>query len=796
MHRRDFPTSPKATPTSIVTAPGANYRFTVLTDGLVRYEWSADGRFEDRASTFAINRDLPTPKFRVLDQGQSGLEIITARFHLTYSKKPFMASSLTAQVLGNVSDWKSRWRYGEPAENLGGTARTLDDIDGRMPLDSGILARYGYSTIDDSSSMLFDGHGWVASRMDGERIDGYLFAYGHDYRTAILDFYRVSGNAPLLPRWALGNWWSRFYAYSADQYLELMDRFKDEDVPMSVAVVDVDWHLIHDERVQATGSSGWTGYTWSDTLFPDPEGFMAEIHKRNLKITLNDHPADGVYSFEDAYEAMAKVLNHNTSDKDPIPFDITNPTFCGAFFDVLRRPIENQGNDFWWMDWQQGKYSRVPGLDPLWILNHFSFLDNAHGGKRPLHFSRFAGPGSHRYPVGFSGDSVVSWASLQFQPEFTNTASNIGYGWWSHDIGGHRDGVRDDELGTRWLQYGVFSPIMRLHSSTGLWMTKEPWSFSLEAAKVQTKFLQLRHRLLPYLYSMNYRATEGVPLCQPMYWDFPKRDEAYSVPNQYYFGSQLIVVPITSPRNLHTRQASCRGWLPPGKFVDIFSETVYDGDRFLWLHRSLDGYPVLAPQGAMIPLDGNEIPDNGCPDLTKCEILIVVGADGSFDIFEDDGAGVATMKRRRTTLSYFQTEGKVEISASDNIPCLPKFRDWTLRFLACQKPSGVECLVNNVLREVNVEVSHYGFKVNIGSVPTTSSVTVTIGKAPHLHTRDSRSQLKSTVGIAQIEFGLKNQIWEALEPGLSRAMQMAHLHALPLDKPMLDVLLEILLAEF
>jgi len=458
MHRQDFRTSPKARGGSIVTAPDAKYRFTVLTDGLLRYEWSSDGRFEDRASTFVINRDLPTPTFRVLDQEEGGLEIITARFHLSYGKTGFTASSLTAQVLGNVSDWKSRWRYGTPAENLGGTARTLDDVDGRMALDPGILARYGYATIDDSHSMLFDGGGWVTGRVAGDRIDGYLFAYGHDYRTAIRDFYRISGSTPLLPRWALGNWWSRFYPYSADEYLALMDRFKEEQVPLSVAVVDVDWHLIHDERVQATGSSGWTGYTWSDSLFPDPENFMAEIHKRKLKITLNDHPADGVYSFEDAYENMAKALNHDTSRKDPIPFDITNRSFCDAYFDILRRPIERQGNDFWWLDWQQGKHSRVPGLDPLWMLNHFSFLDNSYGGKRPLHFSRFAGPGSHRYPVGFSGDTVVSWATLRFQPEFTNTASNIGYGWWSHDIGGHQAGIRDDELGTRWLQYGVFSP--------------------------------------------------------------------------------------------------------------------------------------------------------------------------------------------------------------------------------------------------------------------------------------------------------------------------------------------------
>ena len=99
------------------------------------------------------------------------------------------------------------------------------------------------------------------------------------------------------------------------------------------------------------------------------------------------------------------------------------------------------------------------------MLNHYHYLDNARDGKRPMTFSRYAGPGSHRYPVGFSGDTIITWDSLAFQPYFTSTASNIGYGMWSHDIGGHMRGFKDDEMAGRWLQFGVFSPIMRLHSS-------------------------------------------------------------------------------------------------------------------------------------------------------------------------------------------------------------------------------------------------------------------------------------------------------------------------------------------
>ena len=183
------------------------------------------------------------------------------------------------------------------------------------------------------------------------------------------------------------------------------------------------------------------------------------------------------------------------------------------------------------------------------MLNHYHYLDNARDGKRPLTFSRYAGPGSHRYPVGFSGDSIVTWESLNFQPYFTSTASNIGYGWWSHDIGGHMFGYRDNELALRWVQLGVFSPINRLHSSKNEFMGKEPWQFPMEIGEVMKEFLRLRHQMLPYLYTMNHRAyKENTPLILPMYYTYPAEQVAYTVKNEYEYGTAFIVAPVR--RNL------------------------------------------------------------------------------------------------------------------------------------------------------------------------------------------------------------------------------------------------------
>ena len=413
-------------------------------------------------------------------EGEGALELVTDRLRLTYDRGPFTPAGLSVQARGDVSNYHSVWRYGEPAADLGGTARTLDVVDGRAPLEPGVVSRVGIGALDDSRSFLFTDDGWVSPRGTAAT-DLYVFAYGHDYDEALRAFYAVSGRQPLLPRWALGNWWSRYHRVHADSYLALLDRFDEDGLPFSVAVIDMDWHRV--ESVPEEHGSGWTGYSWEPSLFPDPEGFLRELHERGLRVTLNVHPADGVRAFEDAYPAMAEALGRDPATGEPIAFDLTDRAFLEAYFDVLHHGLEDQGVDFWWIDWQQGPHSRIPGIDPLWMLNHFHFLDSGRDGRRPLTFSRYAGPGSHRYPVGFSGDTVISWASLDFQPEFTATASNIGYGWWSHDVGGHLFGVRDDELATRWVQLGVFSPILRLHSSSNPFLVKEPWMYPARGAR-------------------------------------------------------------------------------------------------------------------------------------------------------------------------------------------------------------------------------------------------------------------------------------------------------------------------
>ena len=641
---------------------GATYRLTFLTSRLVRLEYAQEGRFEDRPTTFARCREFPPVKL-VQNRSARGLEIDTEHLHLVYNEGPFSGNGLSISVKGG----HGVWRYGDPLHTLGGTARTLDGVDGAIAVEPGVVSRSGFSVLDDSRAIVLTEDGRFLPREHTEQ-DLYFFGYGLDHTACLQDFYRLSGATPMLPRYALGNWWSRYHEYTEESYLRLMDRFQAAGIPLSVAVIDMDWHLTH-----VPYGSGWTGYTWNKDFFPDPERFMADLHRRGMKITLNLHPADGVQPHEEAYESMCQAMGRDPEKKLAVDFDATDERFLQAYFTCLHHPLEAQGVDFWWIDWQQETTCAIPGLDPLWVLNERHYRDSGRNGQRSLILSRYAGPGSHRCPVGFSGDTIVTWASLAFQPQFTAMATNIGYTWWSHDIGGHMQGIRSDELSVRWLQLGVFSPILRLHSTKNDFMSKEPWSYGPEAEAIMTELLRLRHRMIPYLYTAAERTHRlGEALVRPMYYGYADRPEAYEVPNQYLFGSELMVCPITQPMDPVLMLAETTAWLPEGRWYDFATGQPYTGGRMMRLWRALADYPVLARAGSIVPLADDLRADELPRSLT---LRVFAGADGRYELFEDDGVSL-NGARAVTTVTLDWQQGRLSVQSAGELSLLPDARQW------------------------------------------------------------------------------------------------------------------------
>ena len=688
-----YETRPLALAENIVS--GNNYRFTILTPSLIRLEFSEDGIFEDRASQFAFFRDFAETKHTNTKQ-DGWLTLETSNLILRYKEnEPFSENTLCITLKMEPA---STWHFGDDFDDLGGTARTLDRTNGPTTLDRGVCSRYGFSLIDDCNTIVLNEEGWVEARYKNTS-DYYFWGYGYEYKAAIKDLYRLTGVTPLLPAYALGNWWSRYHAYTQEEYQNLIERFEKENIPFSVSVVDMDWHItkipeeLKDEDTRFT--SGWTGYTWNRELFPDYKAFLSFLHEHKLKTALNLHPAQGIGRHEEMYEKMALACGIDPATQERVKFDVLSPNFMNQYFDILHHPYEEDGVDFWWMDWQQGTnywwiheantdgnlHDEREVLDPLWMLNHLHIADIKRNGLRPMFFSRYSGTGSHRYPIGFSGDTLISWEALDYQPYFTSTASNIGYSWWSHDIGGHMRSYQNDELMVRWLQYGVFSPINRLHSSNEQFSGKEPWNFGFEAEHIMKDWLHLRHKLFPYIYTMNYRSYADLePIVQPMYYDYPKRNAAYEQKNQYMFGSELMVAPITKPNNTLTRMGSTDVWLPSGDWFDFFSGLHYTSTkgRTIKVHRSLNEYPVFAKAGAIIPMQDSDELTSG----NDLEIYIFPGKSNSFTLYEDagDGSGFESGEYVQTTmdLNWSEIPTFTIAPSKGELSLLPNIRNYKL----------------------------------------------------------------------------------------------------------------------
>ena len=688
--------NPKADKAATVIS--GNARFTVLTDRLIRMEWSEDGTFEDRASLAIVNRNLPVPDYKTTQKG-SALTIKTDKVTLTYTGGRFDRNNLSVSF--KMKGKTVTWHPGDAADgNLKGTIRTLDGCLGFSQLsysdnkmEDGILSRDGWAIVDESSRHLLqkdlsDWGEWVCERPEGDRLDLYIFAYGHDYLDALQDFTRVAGDIPLPPKYVFGYWWSRYWPYTDDEFRELADEMRTRGIPADVFIIDMDWHFTWDELQRRQGNDelgegrGWTGYTWNRDLIPDPEGLLADLHSKGFKTALNLHPASGIRPWEECYDRFVADYLSRTADYDGpkgyvypeggwkymekaepvgrpgyraiVPFRLDQQAWADAYFNSVLHPLEKQGVDFWWIDWQQWRESKyIPGLSNTFWCNYAFWNDKlrqtrTQGVKapRPLIYHRWGGLGSHRYQVGFSGDTHDEWSVLEFLPYFTATASNVGYGYWGHDIGGHmqkpgRERMREAEMYTRWMQFGVFTPIFKTHSTRNgnldcrIWVFPDYYDYLKQA-------IQLRYALTPYIYDAAHEATvSGVSLCRPLYYYHPEAKEAYEWKGEYYFGHDILATAISKPVG-PDGTVKHKVWLPAGnQWYDMAHGKLLPGGKVAELTYTIDQNPWFVREGAIIPLAAEDI-QNLQEASNELRILVVPGKTTcSIDHYEDDGISQA-----------------------------------------------------------------------------------------------------------------------------------------------------------
>ena len=750
--------NPKAPANAIVQA--GNARFTVLTPEMVRIEYSDSGLFEDRATFAVVNRELETvPRFTTGEDAEF-LYIDTDKIHLKYRKgsNP-MTEVPSADNLSITFDMESvpvEWFPGKQDPlNLKGTTRTLDRNNGdskRSEMEDGVISRSGWAVIDESwanrrqdGSRSFAlepnaevGYDWWAPRVDENALDLYFLGYGKDYKKAISEFTKIAGKIPLPPDYVFGYWYSKYDSYSSDDFRQIVRDIKENDIPADVMILDMDWHWNGNASSQSEGIGAWTGWSWNTNLIPDAPALLKDIHDSGLKAALNLHPADGVDSIESPryFREMSAKLGGKYQNGRNIEYAIDYPDFKNAFFNTIIRDHEGEGVDFWWLDWQQHLTSKLtPDLGETFWNNHvfFNDMDKNRKDRRPLIFHRWGGLGSHRYQIGFSGDTYINYPTLAFQPYFTSTASNVGYTYWGHDLGGHmiseEELANDPELLLRWMQFGVFTPIFRTHATNDPRIERRVWKFdNFPSIK---KAIRLRYTIFPYLYTMARNAYDtGIGIVRPLYYEYPELEEAYANEGEYFFGDDILVAPVTTPSS-DGKATDKKVWLPEGEWWSVSTGEMLKGGKEHDMRFGLEQIPYFYRQGAVIPLNPPTVMSmTERPD--RLILDVVAGADGQGSLYEDQGDNSDYDEVYATTRFVHKSGGgKEELTiearqGSDK--GLAKARSWEVNFLGCDKAPKSVMIDGRKLnkKEWEYDPSRHTLTVGVPSKSCDQSTNITV----------------------------------------------------------------------
>ncbi|MDL2292045.1 DUF5110 domain-containing protein [Acholeplasma sp. OttesenSCG-928-E16] len=601
---------------------GKKYRISLISERIFRFEYSESGVFYNSITKTVYNRNIK--EFEFSKKEADGTLIIKTSYWTIYYKLDEKYNEESLKI--ESTDQSIIWNFNSQSAN-----------------DS-LFSSEGYVIIDDSDSAVFNSDSWFSAK-NNKTTDVYFFGYQKDYLNGLKDFYLLSGNAPLLPRYAFGNWWSKKTDYSDQEIRKYIDDFANNKIPLSVFMLN--------ERLDHQG------FEMDLSKIKKPVKLLDEIHKQNIKIAQRIKPQDNINSSLSFYDEFKAMMDHKGDSYD---FDVDDPKMVAAYFSLIIKKLEKSGIDCLLLSNDTAKKTKMKNLDTLFALEHLHYLYSIKDNKRGILLAPSTFLGSQRYAIKEINDSVVSYESLLKQIKDMLAFSNMGLSYISFDIGGSVKGIEDKELLARWVQFGVFSPILRLCSGNSLYQNREPWLYDAETDYILSHYLRLRHRLIPYIYtkSRNYSIL-GRPIVYPLYFNFPDDQNLAKVENEYFFGDELIIAPVTSKIIPNLNQAKSNIYLPEGNWYDFNSGKQYQGKKRFNYYSTLRDIPIFAKEGAIIPLAVlSKI--NQTDNAKEFDVHIFPNKDNEFLLYEDDGT---TMNYQKN--SFVETKINVSHNSNNNL---------------------------------------------------------------------------------------------------------------------------------
>lgn len=631
---------------------GNKYRITILTPRLARLEYTPSGKFIDDPTALVINRTFPKTPYGITES-ETLIQIDTGIFTITYVKdKDFKAGNLGSNLKAVINNTTIEWQMNSPqVKNLRGINYSIDSIKDKIILDTGLYSLDGYAVVKDNTPILTENDIFIP-REEGSK-DIYLFMYNKDFDGCLNDYFTLTGYPNLIPRYALGAWWYKNDNYTSKDIISLVDRFNKDNIPISIFLLGDSWR-------------GNNNYIPSIDL----KNVSNYLTQKNIKLGVTINPNLEIAKGTNEYNLISNYTN-----EEKFKFIPLSNEKLGIYLNMFINNLEMQGVELYSID-----YNNPNDKIDLWKFAHYHHGKIETRGKRGLSLTRNHGIAVHRYPIIWSGKTLVNWTTLNLLPRYNLQGYNVGVSFIAHPIGGYHNGIEEAELYLRYIQFACFSPIFLLASEGGKYYKREPWKWNPIIENDIINFMNLRYKLIPYIYteSYNYHKT-GKGIVKPFYYDYPKILDDVQYKNQYFFGQNLFVSPITNKKNIVIDRVMKKIFVPDGIWFNLLDGKQYNGAKYYTNFYRDEDYPVFVKAGSIIPMNYNikeDIP-------STLELNIYPLNDGTYNLYEDDGITNNYKKGMYmiTNFSYHYEKDNytLKISKSEGKNLLSK-RNYLLRF--------------------------------------------------------------------------------------------------------------------
>jgi len=547
-------------------------------------------------------------------------------------------------------------------------------------------------------------------RSPNAKLLDYVVFYGPSADSVIAAYRNLSGNVPMLPRWAYGFWQCRERYTSGIHLVETVREFRRRNLPMDVIVQD--W--------QYWGKNGWGVPQFDETHYPNPSGFIKELHD------LNAHFNISIWSNPDKNSRIGReyVAKNRYIPNSPW-LDYFNPETRKEYWNTLKENLFIHGVDSWWMDATEPENDALRGVKTYIGLGDFYRLtypllvsQSVYEGqrkttseKRVCIMTRSAFLGQQRYgTINWSGDVGGNWDAYKRQIVAGLNYTITGLPYWTTDIGGFfRPGnsqytdEKYQELLTRWYQWSVFNPIFRIH---GYQSETEPWKYGEIVEENMRNMLNLRYRLLPYIYSEAWQIKKnGSTMMRPLVMDFREDATATDQPFEYLFGKSILVAPVTEPGvnewNVYLPKSA--------SWFDFWTGKQFKGGQIITTSAPLNIIPLFVRAGSIIPM--GPFIQYSTEKSDPVEIRIYPGADGEFTLYEDENDNYNYEKGLYSIITFSWNDSKKVLTISDrkgSFPGMLKKRHFNIVRVAKNKGAGMD-----VIESIDKEVTYKGKKVKV-----------------------------------------------------------------------------------